>query len=540
VFLFSDKTENPDRFFQGYFFYDSDYVFGEGGFEAFCQARGLNRLIREDGCYVQAERQKGGYYRFSADHSGYKKLFYFWDNRFWVVSNSLHRISAHLRQHGYRVLPDSSQLAAMATEGTFYPTGRGSFFSQLTSFDTIIRGVRLVPADCALWIGPSGVRMEKTIHHLPNDYQDQLGRFINTWIGRLNTLVNDPSVQVSCDLTGGLDSRAVFALLLGAVRGRDSDITNQPQIRSGPGLAAWRDRAIAARICKHFGLSLNGRPGMKPTRLNAQACYALWKDLCLGAYHPINFPSTSASGGIVHLGGGGGENHRPFYSQFPGAPSADTFVARRTQNIVLPSARPGFEVALQRAMDMIMEDSPEHLDALACHYRHFRNRFHFGRDAQYAVTFQPLGSKLLDSATAMAGRSRFRNAQVHYDILYNLKPELLDMPFDRRRKRPGSGVRRNLASIAARPLPSGTCFIDDAHAPPEETRKGKERISAIDPLRDEFRRAKSGFAADFLGNAYIRLAERSLETAARKGKFSGPIRSKRVAAVLACGLFESR
>jgi hypothetical protein len=285
---------------------------------------------------------------------------------------------------------------------------------------------------------------------------------------------------------------------------------------------------------------LNGRLGRSLVSLNGQASYALWKDLCLGVYHPICFPNTFPSGGIVHFGGGGGENHRPFYSWFLGAPSADTFVARRTQNIVLPSARRGFEVALQQAVDRITDGSPEHLDALACHYRHFRNRFHFGREPQYTVTVQPLSSKLLDGATALAGRSRFLDAQIHYDVLHHLVPELLDMPFDSRRKRPGYSVRRNLTSITACPLPSGSCFIGDSDAPPEEVRRGSEGTSAIDLLHDEFGSAETGLAAVFLGKAYIRRAQRGLQSAARKGRFSGPIRSKRVAVVMACGLFKSR
>jgi len=80
----------------------------------------------------------------------------------------------------------------------------------------------------------------------------------------------------------------------------------------------------------------------------------------------------------------------------------------------------------------------------------------------------------------------------------------------------------------------------DSRASPQGTRRGKKRTSALDPLREEFCWAKTGFAADFLGNGYIRLAERGLQAAARKGKFSGPIRSKRVAVVMACGLFKSK
>ena len=211
VFLFSSKTQNPDRFFQGYFFHDRDYVFGPAGFEAFREKTGLDRVVREDGCYVLAEKNSEGF-KLSADYSGYKKLFYFWDNGFWAVLNSLFQMVEHLREHRYPVLPNIPQLAAIATEGRFYPSGRGSFFSQMTCFDTIVRGVRLVPVDCALQIGASGARLEKTPYHpCADDYRDRLGHFLNTWIARLHTLMQRPSAQIASDLTGGLDSRAVFA-----------------------------------------------------------------------------------------------------------------------------------------------------------------------------------------------------------------------------------------------------------------------------------------------------------------------------------------
>jgi hypothetical protein len=539
VFLFSSTHKNPERFFQGYFFQGTDYVFGNGGFDAFRQATGVDELSREDGCYVEVSKQRGGYYRFSADYHGYKKLFYFWDDGFWVVSNSLYRISAHMRQHGRPVPADHAQLAGMATEGTFYPSGRGSFFSQLTSFDTIIQGVRLVPADCALWIGSSGFRLEKTPHLAPrDDYRGRLQCFISTWLGRLNTLLNDPTIQVCCDLTGGLDSRTVFAMLLNAVQGSDSNDASPLQIRSGVGAAMRKDYAVASMICKQFGLPLNDRLRQRPVWLKGKASFSLWKDLCLGAYYPIQFPNMATSGNIVHLGGAGGEIHRPFYRQFLGAPStADAFVNRRTGNLAVASARPGFEAALRETLIAITENSPGHLDALACHYRHFRNRFHAGCNSQYVASFAPLASKLLDDVTVVAGSRRYRNAQVYYDILYNLKPELLDFPFDSRSKRPGREVRRNITLAAAVPLPSGSCFIGDARVPRAARGKRKDESTAIDHLHQEFQSAKTAFAADFLGEAYIRKTESGLTVAMRKGGFSTAIQSKRVAVVMSCGIF---
>jgi hypothetical protein len=538
VFMFASTADNPDQFFQGYFFHHADYVFGDGGFRAFCRARNVERVSREDGCYVQAEKRDGGYYRFSADYHGYKKLFYFWDNGFWIVSNSLYKITKQIRQNGYSLLPNHPQLAAMATEGAFYPSGRGTFFSQLTSFETIVQGVRLCPADCALWIGPSGVRVERFPEEgSDGTYQQQLERFISIWTARLKALAGRRSLQLSCDLTGGLDSRAVLALLLGAIRGSDFGTSDRLRVLCGAGQRVRKDHDVATRICDHFGLSLNGRLVKRPARLNGKSSYGLWKDLCLGTYHPIYFPNMYPTGDTVHLGGGGGESQRPFYERFVGAPTVDTFVARRTRNIGDRSARPGFGDALQQAIDSISYGAPEHVNALTCHYRHFRNRFHGGRDSQYVVKFQPLASKLLDYAAAVAGASRFRNAQMHYDIFYNLESELLDFPFDNWRKRPNRFVRRNITSVTVSALPEGCCFVEDRAPPTEATRKGKETARAVDYLQDEFRLA-ADLAADFLGSTYVRRAARAMRAAASEGSFPTTIESKRVAVVLAYAMLK--
>ena len=253
---------------------------------------------------------------------------------------------------------------------------------------------------------------------------------------------------------------------------------------------------------------------------------------------PDLFPNTLQTGTIAHLGGGGGENHRPFYGQFLGTPAPEAFVARRAGNIVQRSARRGF-ASVQHAIDRITEGRPDHLDALTCHYWHFRNRFHAGREPQYSVKFQPLASRLLDGVAAVAGRARFHNAQMLYDILYNLAPDLLHFSFDRWRKRPGHTVRRNLTSMAVDRSPAGRCFIEEVRPLPGQTRRGKESTRAIDCLSEDFCSAKSGSAVEFLGADYVRVADRALRTAIEKGSFSTPVQSKRVAVVLACTLFES-
>ncbi|HEX7060416.1 MAG TPA: hypothetical protein VF200_00495 [Woeseiaceae bacterium] len=282
---------------------------------------------------------------------------------------------------------------------------------------------------------------------------------------------------------------------------------------------------------------LNGFLKRGPQRLSGESSYRLWKDLCLGAYHPIYFPYAAISPEIVYLTGGGGENHRPFYAQFPGAPSARGFVSARARNIPRRAARAEFEAALGQAVGTILEGAPECPDVLAAHYRNFRNRFHAGREPQYAATLLPLASGLLENCTAVAGDRRFRTGQMLYDIIFNLNPELLGIPFDKARKRPSRRVRRNFTSIGRlADRPAGACFRGKAPAAP---RSRDDAPRALDFLREDFARAKAGFAADFLGSAYIRRAQRALDAALHMKGFSGPVASKRVAVVLAAGLFES-
>lgn len=537
TFLFSSKDHVPEQFFQGYFFHGTDYVFGQSGFDAFSHRRGVTRLSREDGCYVQVEKRNDRF-RFAADYGGFKKIFYFWNAGFWVVSNSLQRIVGHLRQNGYPVRPNVAQLAAAATEGTFYPSGRGSFFSQMATFDTIVQGVRCVPMDCTLWIGSSGVQLEKDdSSHPAGDYREHLTRFIDTWTARLKTVMNEPSARIVCDLSGGLDSRVVFALLLDAIGESRFGSGRRLRIRTSEQPDARRDKSVAARLCAHAGLPLNGFLKRGPKRLSGDSSYALWRDLCLGVYHPIYFPYSAISPGVVYLTGGGGENHRPFYGQFLGAPSAGSLVSTRARNIVRRAARTEFGAALERAVRTILDDAPGCHDVLAAHYRHFRNRFHTGREPQYTVTLPPLASRLLDTCTAVAGERRFGTAQMLYDVIFNVHPDMLDIPFDKLRKRPGRAVRRNFTSIGrAVGMPAGGCFIGNA---PAAAGSRSDAPRAVDFLREDFARAKAGFAADFLGSAYIRRAQRALDAAMHTNGFSGPVASKRVAVVLAAGMFDT-
>ncbi len=70
------------------------------------------------------------------------------------------------------------------------------------------------------------------------------------------------------------------------------------------------------------------------------------------------------------------------------------------------------------------------VDPMVLHFREYRDRMHGGRNPQYMTLFNPLGSKILDEVSEVSGSRRFKVGQVNYDIMSNLLPEILEIPFD--------------------------------------------------------------------------------------------------------------
>ncbi len=101
--------------------------------------------------------------------------------------------------------------------------------------------------------------------------------------------------------------------------------------------------------------------------------------------------------------------------------------------------------------------------------RHFRNPFHAGREPQHSVM------------STSGGKDRFRKSQLHYDVLYNAVPALLDIPFDSWSNSLGRKIRQSLTAVNSVAQPPGSSFIGSAQptkksslrsdSPPTTTRR---------------------------------------------------------------------
>lgn len=521
-FLFSSKVKNPEYFFQGYCFVGADYIFGINGANHFQQEKDAQIEGGEDGCYVIAKKENSQYV-FSTDFSGNKKLFYYWTTDLWVVSNSIFLIAEHLKENNVVITVDYSQLAAIGIH-------KGDIFNQLYSVNTFIQGVKLLPTNSILTMSSSGYSIEKNLKkEVFGSYQEGLSVFIGTWVARLAGLLNC-GIEVQSDLTGGADSRTVFTILREAAE-LCVDKENSPLFRSGLASNNTKDLEIAKKIGEVYGFNINEQSSSVLNGFSGKESYQSWKNLCLGVYHPIYFPSCAPQPYKVRLGGAGAENHRPFYKDIDSQTWINNNASKISPSWLSYNVSTEITAELERMINM-----GTNIDPMILHYREYRNRMHSGRTPQYIVLFNPLGSKILESVSEIAGSDRLKLGQINYDIMSTLLPDIMDIPFDNNLKNLNEKRKEKLLTLNEWfDVKPGKIYID-FH---ESSTIKKKTNSALELLNEDYQKAKENkFVRDFFGADFIIEADNLISETVSNRRFSHAIEGQRIAAIIAGSLFE--
>lgn len=521
-FLFSSTIKNPDNFFQGYCFVGTDYIFGDIGRQKYYDEKGINITGGEDGCYVIAESIENGF-SFTSDFSGNKKIFYYWTSDFWVVSNSIFLIVEYLKDNNITISVNYSQLAAMSVH-------RGSLFNQLYSVDTFVNNIKLLPIGNKLTISKTSYSIEKIKKNRSFDsYEEGLSIFIGTWIARLAGLLSN-GMHVQSDLTGGADSRTVFTFLKKAAE-ESIHANNLPILRSGSTPSNTLDLEIATEIANTYDFPINEKGINRINVFSGEESFLSWKILCLGVYHPIYFPNSGPQYQIVSLGGAGAENHRPFYKY----PNTQSFIDAMSSSIspkwLSYNVIADLKTELQRMTNINSE-----IDPLILYYREYRNRMHSGRTPQYISLFNPLGSKILEDVSEVAGNNRLQVGQLNYDIMATLLPGILDIPFDSEAKKLNKVRKENLTVLDSwKEFEVGSVYVDDN---PKIYAKEKT-LTALQLLNAEFQTAKENdFVKDFFGTEFIMQAEIVMADALENKRFPHAIDAQGVTAIIAGSIFD--
>jgi len=521
-FIFSSELDNPNEFFQGYCFHEADYIYGKEGYNKYKRETSIQIEGGEDGCYVLSRKVNDEFHFFS-DYYGYKKIFYYWEKGFWVVSNSIYLIAEHLKENGIGLEVEYSQLACIGRKR------KGFFLDQLFSLKTIIKNVKLLPIGNKLIISSASFEVVELKDNIVfESYEQGLSYFLGMWVARIaGLLIND--IHVKSDLTGGLDSRAVFAIVKKATE--VAKTKNLPAFSTGSTPSNRIDLDIATEITEFYGLPLNK---LKPPAINDFSgldSYSSWKILCLGVYHPFAFANCGPQHDIVFLSGGGAENHRPLYS----FNDKDSFIKTYSKDINPTWLSYNFIKDFKEEFKRISQNK-SNMKPMVHHYREYRNRIHAGRNPQYRTTFNPLGSKILDSLSEIAGSERIANGQVNYDIMATLLPSILDIRFDNPSKALNEVKEKYLTKLGSwHEYEAGKTYADtDAEVLPIV-----KTDSRLHFLKEDFNIAKEKpFVKDFFGTDFIEQAELAMQNAIKNKGFPHSVEARGIAAILTGALFE--
>lgn len=423
-FLVSSFDPVPRRYLVGYCFQDEDLVLGNEGYVKYWSIRKNNIQSGQDGAYIVVS-SSGDEIVIGTDFSGYFKLFLYEQAGGWAVSNSLIGLAQFAASKNLPVTVDETHLSSFFMRGTF---GR-----QLTSLHTCIKEIKLVPSTREIVIKRlqerDSVRLRPTaaISRMAqmNDHADGLREFMGLWTSRMATILQS-DLHVTCDLSGGRDSRAVFSLMLTASRRFGGDLLQNVRFQSAS--SAKADYAVATRIAEEYGLTLGGSRanlGTGPTLSTAEA-YDRWKSLSLGIYTPIYIPRRNRSSAEVNFGGGGGEGHRLFYEKSDPKDFINQHQAHVPSRIQFRKLR----AEILEDLALLSEGPEAKLDPLILHYRHFRDRCHGGCFPQYANKVAPLASGSLRAASNLCSPTMLDRSQILADILLNADEKLAFLPYD--------------------------------------------------------------------------------------------------------------
>lgn len=516
--LHSVFTEPISRGFFGYCFCGADYIYGAEGARRYFESTGRVVQPGEDGCYITVNQTAAGA-EFGTDAAGMAKLYYYDSRGIWAVSSSLTVLVDHLRANGVRLTPNFPQLQAMSWGVTFT--------KQMSSFSTIFNEIRLLPSARKLVLDERGLREVPISSGVSGlSYREALDEFIETWTSRLGSLLLDERVRLSIDLTGGVDSRAIFAMAQAALL-RTGESASRIVFKSGTGPKWRRDLKIAQQIAESYQVPLNPPDAHGRARLSGEQSFQRWREVCLGVYLPIYMHDFVMDPFEIHINGGGGENHRHFYPAVAVEDFLREHEARAPSHLFTEWRRD-----TEQALEQLRNDTPS-VEPLILHYREFRNRFHTGRPPLYRTGFAPLTTTLFHRVGRVGGMAHA--GQLNFDIMANLAPELMDFPYDEPSKRPTEENRRNLTMLDApkRGTP-GETYVGSATPDTLRAAGGERGRRPLQLLAEGAARAlESAPVVSLAEPALLESARATVDSALVAGRFEHATRAKGISFLLA-------
>ena len=376
----------------------------------------------------------------SQDILGCGILFYSEMDGAMVVSNRYHLLLLYLSWIGYKGKINPAKMVSSLYAHT-------TFLGQNVSSEMDILGTYQLPQDKEISVNEKGweIREKKIVKELLagcESYQKDslLEQSKEEIIENVQSVIQSGRFsRYVTDLSGGFDSRAVFAAILNI---QDSNKIFQINTNDVPGSA---DLSIAAGIKNRYGFEFY-QEGQRPQQpITVTENNNMWRSYLMGTYYRLGALPWSPKGqnnNQIRLSGGCGELYRTFwykiYGEKLGKPKevydlssklVKSFHCMVTER---KSTQEQMIETITTELSNIPGESP--MSKLENHYLYFRNRYHFGmRAIDYyndSPAWFPLMSKSLFKIANSSSLEEKKNNAIMLDLTYQLKSELVKIDYD--------------------------------------------------------------------------------------------------------------
>lgn len=412
-FAISSRDPRPADMLLGVAFTDDSMIRGAGGLNDFKRSRGTLFDQVKGGRFTLIEGSSNKTI-VRVDPTGQDNLFLYKDGETWIIGNSLLLISEKMKALGIARTPDPAAIAIFRTGNQSLNGG------QIISSRTPISNVSLLQANqfATIDYGSSTplLRIEERQLDNATDYGETLLRFVTTALSRTAALTKDTSAYIS--LSGGIDSRACLAILTNTITQKERLIVKTN--------SSYAEAEIAHELTQKCGFRFGGTIDDGRRSLTQNSSMALRLALLGNAgiyaalppiHNVLENPALKFHGGSII--GSGYMRH--------------TYAQKRKQ-LVRTFGEDGEVVSeeIGRALQDLSVDPTDPL-AMFHHYRAYRSRIHYGRNALTLLasgTYMPLHDDLLVSACLCSDKSYIEGNGVTRDVISLLGPDLLRIKFD--------------------------------------------------------------------------------------------------------------
>lgn len=373
--------------------------------------------------------------KFWTDNTGQELIFYYSCDKVWAVSNSFRKLAIFLRK---------KEVELTVNYGALFPFAVQHSSSQgLMTNNTIINEISILGAEQFLeTCGDKLKVVERAEPDSEKDFSLLVTDFINKWASRLRSIVEKmPEETIICDLTGGVDSRIIFALLLasGCDLKKISFNCNEK----------WEeDFQVAKIIAEKYGLSLNKSKRRPHYSINHSIKLENFLDSYLGVYHGAYFSNyENFSSGAIHIHGGGGGLIRSVYSHDP-----SNLLLSKNSNFPSPLSHEKSMLELVDFNEKVVEPSSNtNFGRSIKYYFETRNRYHFGRNSYKSLSSYLITPLISQDVLKLSRCSEgLKDRDLYIAIFLLTDPSLIQIEFDDEKKQFNSdrvaSVKRKLGS----------------------------------------------------------------------------------------------